>query len=151
MIHFQLVTLKGVKFEGDVYEVILPTLDGQIGVLTDHMPLISAATAGIISVRRNPRDPDFAMEHFATFGGVIEVANNKLKVLVDEADRGDDISEAEAQRALELAKKMKSEAKDQRSLEEAETLIDRSAVRLQVSQLQRRASKPRRNTPETQG
>ena len=70
MIRFQLVTLSGVKFDQDVYEVILPTLDGQIGVLTDHMPLISAATTGVISVRKSPKDPDSAMDHFATFGGV---------------------------------------------------------------------------------
>jgi F-type H+-transporting ATPase subunit epsilon len=144
MIHFQLVTLTGVKFDGDVYEVILPTLDGQIGVLTDHMPLISAATTGVISVRRNPRDPDYAMEHFAAFGGVIEVANNMLRVLVDEADHGEDINEAEAQRALELAQKMKAEAKDQTSLEHAQALMDRSAVRLQVSQLHHRSARSKR-------
>ena len=139
MIHFQLVTLSGVKFDDNVYEVILPTMDGQIGVLTDHMPLISAATAGIISVRRNPRDPDISMEHFATFGGVIEVDHNRLRVLVDEADQGDTINEAEAEHALELAKKMKAEAKDQTSLDEAVALIDRSAVRLQVAKLQHRS------------
>src|SRR5580704_15360718 len=116
MIHFQLVTLDGVKFDQDVYEVILPTLDGQIGVLTDHMPLISAATTGIISVRKSPKDPDSAMEHFATFGGVVEVANNTLRVLVDEADQGDSISETEAQEALERAKKLRAEAKDEESL-----------------------------------
>src|SRR5579863_8319990 len=116
MIHFQLVTLTGIKFDQDVYEVILPTLDGQIGVLTDHMPLISAATAGIISVRKSPKDPDSAMEHFATFGGVVEVVNNRLRVLVDEADHGESISEAEAQAALERAEKLKAEAQDQASL-----------------------------------
>jgi F-type H+-transporting ATPase subunit epsilon len=143
MIHFQLVTLSGVKYDGDVYEVILPTLDGQIGVLTDHMPLISAATAGVISVRKNPKDPDTAMDHFATFGGVIEVANNNLRVLVDEADHGEGISEAEAQEALERAQKLKAEAKDETSLEHAQQLMDRSAVRLQVAQLHHRRQRSR--------
>jgi len=139
MIHLQLVTLSGVKFDQDVYEVILPTLEGQIGVLTDHMPLISAATAGIISIRKNQKDPDTAMEHFATFGGVIEVADNLLRVLVDEADHGDNINEKEAQDALERAEKMRSEAKDEKSLEHARELIDRSAVRLQVAKLHHRS------------
>jgi F-type H+-transporting ATPase subunit epsilon len=143
MIHFQLVTLSGVKFDQDVYEVILPTLEGQIGVLTDHMPLISAATAGIISVRKSPKDPDTAMDHFATFGGVIEVVHNNLRVLVDEADHGDSINEAEAQIALERAQKMKAEAKDETSLERAQELMDRSAVRLQVAQLHRRTKRSR--------
>jgi F-type H+-transporting ATPase subunit epsilon len=143
MIHFQLVTLSGVKFDEDVYEVILPTLDGQIGVLTDHMPLISAATTGIISVRKSPKDPDSAMEHFATFGGVVEVANNTLRVLVDEADQGDSISETEAQEALERAKKLRAEAKDEESLEHAQELMDRSEVRLQVVQLHHRSKRTR--------
>jgi F-type H+-transporting ATPase subunit epsilon len=147
MIHFQLVTLGGVKFDQDAYEIILPTLDGQIGVLTDHMPLISVATGGIVSVRKSPKDPDSAMDHFAINGGVIEVVNNTLRVLVDEADHGDSISEAEAQEALERAQKMRAEAKDETSLEHAQELIDRSAVRLQVAQLHRRSSnRPRRES-----
>jgi F-type H+-transporting ATPase subunit epsilon len=146
MIHFQLVTLGGVKFDQDAYEVILPTLDGQIGVLTDHMPLISVATTGIVSVRKSPKDPDSAMDNFAINGGVIEVANNTLRVLVDEADHGDSISEAEAQEALERAQKMRAEAKDETSLEHAQELIDRSQVRLQVAQLHRRSNRSHRES-----
>lgn len=138
MIKFQLVSLDGVKYDEDVYEIILPTLDGQIGVLPGHMPLISAATNGVISVRRTASERDDMMEHFAISGGVIEVADNVLRVLVDEADHAEEINEAEAQKAFELAQKMKSEAKDQVSLEHAQSLIDRSSVRLQVAGLKRR-------------
>src|SRR5665213_348634 len=139
MVHFELFTLTGEKFNDDVYEVVLPTLDGQIGVLEDHMPLMSVATTGIISIRREARDPDSKMDHYATYGGVIEVANNRLRVLVDEADHTDEINEAEAQKAFDLAQKMRAEAKDQTSLEHAQTLIDRHAVRLQVAGLRRRS------------
>ncbi|MBI1856757.1 ATP synthase F1 subunit epsilon [Candidatus Saccharibacteria bacterium] len=135
---FELVSLGGVKFSDDVYEILLPTLDGQIGVLPDHMPLISAATHGVVSVRHNANDRDDMMDHFAISGGVVEVVNNTLRVLVDEADHADEISEAEAQKAFELAHKMKAEAKDQVSLEHAQSLVDRSAVRLQVAGLKRR-------------
>ena len=138
MIHFTLVSLTGTQFDDDVYEVVLPTLDGEIGVLQDHMPLVSAATAGAIAVRKNAKDSDGAREFFATNGGVIEVADNKLKVLVDEADHADEINEAEAQKAFERAQKMKSEAKDQVSLEHAQAMVDRHAVRLQVAGLKRR-------------
>lgn len=138
MIKFQLVSLSGVKFDEDVYEIILPTLDGRIGVLPGHMPLISAATDGVISVRHKPTDRDDMMDYFAISGGVIEVADNILRVLVDEADHADEINEQEAQKAVELAKQMKSDAKDQVSLEHAQSLIDRSTVRLQVAGLKRR-------------
>ena len=138
MIKFQLVSLSGIKYDQDVYEVILPTLDGEIGVLPGHMPLISAATHGIISVRSQPSERDDMREFFAISGGVIEVADNTLRVLVDEADHADEINEAEAKKAVELAQKMKSEAKDQVSLDQAQSLIDRSTVRLQVAGLKRR-------------
>ena len=138
MIHFQLVSLDGVKLDTEAYEVLLPTLDGIIGVLPGHMPLISAATHGVVSVRHQPSDKDDMMDVFAISGGVIEVADNTLRVLVDEADNADEISETEAQKAYELAQKMKAEAKDQVSLEHAQSMIDRSAVRLQVAGLKRR-------------
>ena len=138
MFHFQLVSLTGVKFDDDVYEVILPTLEGEIGILQHHMPLISVATNGAIAVRRNPKDSDAQREYFATNGGVVEVADNVLRVLVDEADHADDINEAEAQAAIERAKLMKAEATDQVSLEHAQTMIDRQGVRLQFAGLKRR-------------
>jgi len=139
--HFQLVSISGKKFDEDVYEVILPTLEGEIGVLKDHMPLVSVATTGVITVRRNQKDGDLAREYFATNGGVVEVADNTLRVLVDEADRADEINEADAQKALDRAKKMQAEAKDEVSLEHAQSLVDRQAVRLQVAGLRRRHQK----------
>jgi F-type H+-transporting ATPase subunit epsilon len=136
--NFQLVSITGKKYDEEVYEVILPTLDGQIGVLKDHMPLVSVAAPGVILVRKNPRDSDGSRQIFATSGGAIEVSNNSLKVLVDEADQADNINEVEAQKALERANKMKAEAKDQVSLEHAQQLVDRYEVRLQVAGLKRR-------------
>ena len=138
MVHFQLVTLDGVKVDTEAYEVLLPTLDGEIGVMPGHMPLISAATNGVVSVRHNASDKDDMMDHFAISGGVIEVADNELRVLVDEADHADEINEADAKKAHDLAMKMKAEAKDQVSLEHAQTLIDRSATRLHVASIKRR-------------
>ena len=138
MIHLQLVTLDGTKVDEDVYEVLLPTMDGQIGVMPGHMPLVSVATSGVVSVRVKPGDRDDLMEHYAISGGAIEVADDNLRLLVDEADHADEINEQEVQKAFELAKKMRAEAKDEVSLEQAQSLMDRSAVRLQVAGLRRR-------------
>lgn len=138
MIRFQLVSLGGLKFDDEVYEVTLPTVDGQIGVLANHMPLVSVAADGMIAVRHTATDPDDFRDYFAVSGGVIEVNNNILTVLVDEADHADEITLAEAEKAFEAAQKLKREAKDQVSLEQAQGLIDRQAVRLQVAGLKRR-------------
>ncbi len=143
MIQFQLVSLDGVKFSEDVYEIVLPTMAGDIGVLPGHMPLISVAKNGVISVRRESNHPDSMMEFFAISGGAIEVSGNSLRVLVDEADNSEEISEEEAKEAFERARKLKAGAKDQVSLEQAQSLMDRSAVRLQVAGLKRRGRNTR--------
>lgn len=138
MFRFKLVALSGTKFDDEVHEVILPTLEGEIGVLQHHMPLVSVAKTGVIAVRKNAKDADAQREFFATNGGVIEVADGELRVLVDEADSGDELNEAEIQKALDRAQKMKAEAKDEVSLEHAQQLVDRHSVRLQVAGLKRR-------------
>jgi F-type H+-transporting ATPase subunit epsilon len=137
MIHFVLYTLDGVKFDGEAYEVLIPTLDGEIGVLPGHMPLISVATHGAIMVRKTAGERDDQRDVFAISGGTVQVENDELKILVDEADHADELNEQEVQKAFELAKKMKAEAKDQVSLQHAQSLMDRQAVRLQVAGLKR--------------
>lgn len=139
MIRFQLVSLSGVKFDDEVAEVTLPTMSGEIGVLSNHMPLVSVASHGRIAVRHKANDPDDFRDFFAISGGAVEVENNTLRVLVDEADHADEINEAEVQEAIELATKMKADAKDQHSLDQAQQIIDRQSVRLQVATLKRRS------------
>lgn len=136
--NFQLVTLLGVKVEADVYEVILPTAEGEIAVFPGHEPLVSVAVPGAIAVRYAKGDSDDKLEYFAISGGVIEVSPESLRVLVDEADSGEDIVEAESKVALERAMKMKAEAKSEVELEKASAMVDRHAVRLKVADLRRR-------------
>ncbi len=140
MIHFQLVSLDGVIYDEKVYEVTIPTLEGEIGVLDHHMPLISVAKTGVVTVRRQERDADDMREYFAINGGAVEVIDNRLRILVDNADPADDINVAEAEAAMAKAKQMKEEATDAVSLERAQALVDRHAVRLQVAGLKRRKS-----------
>lgn len=135
---FQLVTLLGTKVDEDVYEVILPTAAGEIAVFAGHEPLVSLAVPGAIAVRHDKNDPDSKLDYYAVSGGVIEVSPQGLKVLVDEADSGEDIVEAESKAALERALKMRETAKDQVELEKASQLVDRHAVRLKVADLRRR-------------
>jgi len=138
--NFELVTLDGVKFQATAYSVILPTADGQITLLPQHEPLLSLLVPGVITIRRKRTDPDYHLEHYATYGGVLEVTKNGVRVLVDEATHGDEISEAEAQKAHDAAARLQKEAKTQVDLEKAQALIDRETVRLEVAQLRRRSA-----------
>ena len=93
---------------------------------------------GALAVRQQKGDPDTKLEYFAISGGIIEISQTAIRVLVDEADHGDDIVEAESQAALERALKLRDEASDQVEIDKAHQLIDRYRVRLRVADLRRR-------------
>ena len=136
--NLQLITLAGVKVDQEVYEVMMPTAAGDIAVFPGHEPLVTLAVPGAISVRHKKEDKDNRLEYFAISGGVVEISQKKIRVLVDEADHGDDIVEAESQAALERAIALRDNAKNQVDLEKAHQLVDRHAVRLKVAGLRRR-------------
>jgi F-type H+-transporting ATPase subunit epsilon len=133
----ELVTLLGKKVDQEVYEVILPTSGGEIAVFPSHEPLVTIAVPGVIGVRYKKGDPDSEIDYFAISGGVVEVSQKLVRVLVDEADHGDDIIESESKVALERAVEMRDNAKDQVELEQAHQLVDRHNVRLKVAGLRR--------------
>lgn len=135
---FELVSLDGVKFSAEAYSVVLPTAAGQITVLPSHEPLLSVVVPGIITIRRDKSDPDHHLEHYATYGGVLEVGRDGARVLVDEATHGDEVSEAEAAKAHQAALDMRKSAKDQVELDRAQSLVDRHAVRLELARIRRR-------------
>ena len=139
MIELELVTLSGVKLRETVFEVLLPTPQGQIAVFKNHAPLVSIAVTGVISVRKKDNHPDDMMEHYAIDTGVIEISNDRVRVLVDEADKDSEVTAKEAEEALARAKKMRAEARDQVSLDKAQSLVDRQATRLKVAELRRRS------------
>lgn len=135
----QLITLSGVKFDAEAYSVELPTAAGLITVLGNHEPLMSALVPGVISIRKDARDSEDKVEHYATYGGVVEITNEGPRVLVDEADLGDEINQAEAEKAHAEAERLLGSAKSRVELEHAQALVDRQAVRLQVAGLRRRS------------
>lgn len=135
---FDLVTLDGVKFSAEVYTVVLPTAAGEVTILPGHEPLLSVVTPGIITIRRNKGDADTHLEHYATYGGVLEVGKEGVRILVDEATHGDEINTAEAEKAHQAALELRKAAKDQVELDKAQALVDRAAVRLHVADLRRR-------------
>ena len=133
-----LVTLTGIKVDESIYSATIPTVDGEISIFPSHEPLVTLARPGVITVRFKPEDPDSALEYFAVSGGVVQIDQTQIRVLVDEADHGDDIIEAESQAALERVIKLRDESSDQIERENARQLIDRHLVRLKVAELKRR-------------
>lgn len=135
--NLKLITLGGTLVDRDIYEIVVPTAEGEIGVFPGHEPLVTIAVPGALIVRYSKGDADSKLDYFAISGGVVKISPHHVQILVDEAHGGDDISEADAKAALERAVKMRDSAKNQIELEEAHQLVDRHAVRLKVAELRR--------------
>jgi F-type H+-transporting ATPase subunit epsilon len=138
MIHFQLVSASGTKYNDDAYEILVPTRGGTIALFEDHMPLISAGSPGVISVRKQPSDADSEMESFAVSGGVVQIDGKTVRFISDEVDAPSEISEAEAEAALKRAQELMANAKSQVQLHEAKQLLSHSDARLHVARLKSR-------------
>jgi F-type H+-transporting ATPase subunit epsilon len=135
--HLQLITLTGVSIDKDVYELMAPTTAGDIAVFPGHEPLVTMAAPGVLAVRNKKEDKDEALEYYAISGGIIEINQKSVRVLVDEADAGSDITEAESKEALDRALKLRETATSQVDIEKAVQLIAQQRVRLRVADLQR--------------
>lgn len=141
MIRLQLITLRGTFFDEDVYEAIIPTKAGDIAVYDGHAPLLSVAAPGLVAIRKDRQVKDDDREFVAIYGGTVEVLNNKIRVLVDEVDTADEVNEAEAEKALKRAEELKDKAGDAVSLADAQAMIDRQAVRLQIAGMKKHSKK----------
>jgi len=136
--NFQLISATGIKFEGEAYEVLVPTKSGVIALFRDHMPLLSAGAPGVLSVRKKSGDRDDDMEHFAVYGGVVQIDGQSARFVTDDVTETHEVSEAESQRALERAEELVSNAGTRTELNEAKRVQVHHEVRLHLAQLKSR-------------
>ena len=130
----EIVTVERLVYEDEVDSVTAPAMMGEIQVLPDHAPLITALSPGELVVEKSGET-----EHFAIGGGYLEVLANKVTVMADTAESSDEIDEARAQAARERAEHMLRErpptAEDYVAIEGA---LRRSLARLDVARRRRR-------------
>ena len=129
-----LVTLSGIQFDDTAQEVRIRTPLGAMVVLPQHEPMTAVTVPGPVTII----DAANEEELFASYGGLIEVSDNHVRLLLDEADHARDLVESEIAEALVAAREMKAKATDQTELAEAQRLNDRHAVRLEVAKIRRK-------------
>jgi F-type H+-transporting ATPase subunit epsilon len=135
----ELLTLSGVKFAGEADEVVLTTTNGQIGILPHHEPLVAQIVPGSITVKPVKGN----QEVFATYGGLLEVTADRVRLLADEADHESELVAEEIEEALARAKELRDTAKDRTELAKAQEMIDRAGVRLGVAKMRRSSHRDR--------
>ena len=108
-------------------EVILPSSTGQLGILTGHIPLLTALDVGVMRVRI---EKDWIP--IVLLGGFAEVENNKITILVNGAEEASDIDADMAQKSLDEASALFTDATSNKAKIEATQQIRKAKARLQA-------------------
>ena len=127
------VTAEGRVFSGDADVVVAPGVEGQLGILPHHAPLMTMLQPGTLMVRKGGGEVFIAVS-----GGFLEVRPDQVIILVDAAERAENI---DAQRAEEAKKRAEERLKEKpQGMESARTeaALRRALVRLDVVKTKRK-------------
>ena len=96
-LNVELVAADRKVWSGAATMVIAKTVDGDIGILPGHAPVLGVLLSGAVQVRREGGDTTVAAVH----GGFLSVANNDVVILAEEAELAEEIDVEQAERELE--------------------------------------------------
>jgi len=138
-IRVEIVSQDRLVYEGDADIVTLPGIEGEMGILPQHAPLITILTYGIVTVSFQGRE-----EVFTIAGGVVEVQPEIVTVLADAAENVDEIDVTRAEAARRRAEELLNQAppSDSDMYETLEAALKRSNLRLGAVQRYRRSKTP---------
>lgn len=120
--------------------VIAPAVEGTVGILPRHAPLLTALNPGVMVLKK-----DGTEEVLAVSGGFLQVSHDRVLILADTAERADEVDEQRAAEARAHADEALREAKEHpggMQAEAARAALRLSLARLNVAQRRRRRSGP---------
>ncbi len=128
-IHFKVITHEKIVFDDYVDAIYSNGVDGEFGVLLDHIPFMTALNIGVTKVEK-----DGLNDFIATIGGIFQIKENQAVILTDEAIVGKDIDVARAKQAKERAE-ARLENKNNSNIDtiRAEIALAKALARLKAS------------------
>ena len=123
------ITPEEIFFNESVEEIILPTNTGQMGVLSNHAPLITALDIGVMLIRNQKKWTSLVL-----MGGFALIKQNQVTVLVNEAESESMIEKQSAEKAFVDAKNKMETANTEKEKVEMTFLYKRARARLQAIQ-----------------
>ena len=133
-IQCQIVTQDKLLFEGPADMVIAPGIDGELGILPRHAPLLTALAYGELRAKRGSEEYSFAVS-----GGFMEVQPDHVTVLADTAEYAEEIDMERAEAARRRAEeRLQAMADEKIDYTKAEAALRRSLVRIKVAEARRR-------------
>ena len=124
----QIMASDHMVFDGDAQSVSLPTTEGSVGILADHSNVIMAVSPGMLEYTAEGE------KHQAVVSdGLLKVENGEVMILVDAAEKPEDIDEARARRAEERARQELKRANSNRDHAMVEAELSRALSRIKAS------------------
>lgn len=130
-LHLSVVAPDRSVVEEQVISVIAPGVDGYIGVMAGHTPLIASLKPGLLEFL----DRDQQRHYVHIGGGFAEINGVHVTILADEAMLAKDIDIANAERLLEEARRQLATGESELSNGEAQQEIERAVNRLKAARL----------------
>ena len=129
MLNLEIVTPEKKVLSEAVDSVTVPTATGEVGILTNHAPLISTLKPGILSYTKSG-----ATEKMVVSGGFVEVSADNVSVLADIAETSGEINVEEAKTERDAAEKeLKSWKGTEEEFEAEKERLERAQARLQLA------------------
>lgn len=125
--HLKIITHEKVVFDEDVEEIYTKGMDGEFGILRNHVPVMAALDIGVTKVRQNGE-----AKCFTTMGGVLQFKDNDCVILTTTAEAGDDIDVARAEEALRRAQARLADSDAATDAKRAEAAVARAMARLKA-------------------
>ena len=126
-LNVRVITPDKVVWDAMADELILPSSTGQIGILTDHAPLLTALDIGVMRLKS-----DAGWTSIVLMEGFAEVDENKVTILCNGAEEGSSIDLKTAQDELEKVTLLVDEATTKKEKLEATIELRKSKARLQA-------------------
>jgi F-type H+-transporting ATPase subunit epsilon len=126
-LNVRVITPDKVVWDAMAEELILPSSTGQLGILTDHAPLLTALDIGVMRLKS-----DAGWTSIVLMEGFAEVEENKVTILCNGAEEGSSIDVKTAQAELEKVNLLVDEATTKKEKIEATIELRKAKARLQA-------------------
>lgn len=126
--HLKLITHDRIVFDEDVNEIYTRGVDGEFGILENHVPIMTALEVGVTKAVQGDK-----IKLFTTMGGIFQFKDNDAIILTDNAELGSDIDVARAKAAKERAEARLADKSAEIDAKRAEAALARAKARLKVA------------------
>lgn len=127
-LYLSIITPEKVIYEDEVAEIVVPTVNGEIAILPNHINLLTQVNPGELVIQKGA-----SQQYLAVTGGFLEVRDNKVSVLAEYAVKAQDIEVARAMEAKKRAEKVMSEKSTDNEMRIAQAEMIKAILELRVA------------------